>query len=320
MTYLNEHRSEQAEGAFRKPTLHGCAQYVNTNGDHQGKAKDVQAVRGKFKAMKEYYTVIKAWTRKSGVHYDNTNGANIQDVESAKVFDAWVCEKGHSKMKGFCNKGWGYFKTMEEIFPEGVSTGNTSWHGSSGTLGLQSSTQPVPSTSSPSHASNAAVTSHAAVVGAAATHQLTALPLPHHTTSSTTTSPSVSTDPMKATPPPLLPPLCFQLLFKSLWKAHRLPFLLAVREEEQRNQLIMINSVQNTISGLHDTLFSTFRDELTIVHDASKVLYLIPSFANDPQKLIALGEIFADKENVKKASFFLSLKDSPSAGHNVSQD
>ena len=43
--------------------------------------------------MKEYYTVIKAWTRKSGVHYDDTNGANIQDVESAKVFDAWVHEK-----------------------------------------------------------------------------------------------------------------------------------------------------------------------------------------------------------------------------------
>ena len=51
MTYLNEHRSERAEGAFRKPTLHGCAQYVNTKGDHQGKAKDVQAVRGKFKAV-----------------------------------------------------------------------------------------------------------------------------------------------------------------------------------------------------------------------------------------------------------------------------
>ena len=102
----------------------------------------------------------------------------------------------------------------------------------------------------------------------------------------------------------------------------------------------MTNSVQNTISSLCDTIFSTFRDELTIVHDASKALYLIPSFANDPQKLIALGNFFADKENVKKASFFLSLKDSehceyakclyamhctlntpgPSASHNMSQD
>lgn len=267
-------------------------------------------------------------------------------------------------MKGFRNKGWGYFKTMEEIFPEGVSTGNASWRGSSGTLGLQSSTQPVPSTSSPSHASNAAVTSHAAVVGAAATHQLTALPLPHHTTSSTTTSPSVSTDPVgkkrafsavfpdegnttspASSPlfsaPPQVPLESTSSSIPSSRASKRSrPSATQVREEEQRNQLIMINSVQNTISGLRDTLFSTFRDELTVVHDASKALYLIPSFANDPQKLIALGEFFADKENVKKASFFLSLKDSerceyaerlyamhctlnapgPSAGHNVSQD
>ena len=51
MIYLNEHQSEWAEGAFRTPTLHGCAQYINTKGDHQGKAKDVEAVRGKFKAV-----------------------------------------------------------------------------------------------------------------------------------------------------------------------------------------------------------------------------------------------------------------------------
>ena len=71
----------------------------------------------------------------------------------------------------------------------------------------------------------------------------------------------------------------------------------------------MINSAQNCISGLRNTLSTTFQDELTVVHKATKALYLIPSFVNDHNKLLALGEFFSNKENVHKASVFLSFQD-----------
>ena len=60
---------------------------------------------------------------------------------------------------------------------------------------------------------------------------------------------------------------------------------------------------------------TTFRDELTVVHEATKALYLTPSFANDHNKLLVLGEFFSDKENVHKASVFLSFQDKDRAGY-----
>lgn len=43
--------------------------------------------------MKELHAVIRAWVNKSGVHYDNVNGADIKDTESGKVFSEWVSQK-----------------------------------------------------------------------------------------------------------------------------------------------------------------------------------------------------------------------------------
>ena len=49
--YLHEHRSEQGDGTFKKPTLNACALHVNDKGDHQGKPKDVESVKGKFRSV-----------------------------------------------------------------------------------------------------------------------------------------------------------------------------------------------------------------------------------------------------------------------------
>jgi hypothetical protein len=44
--------------------------------------------------MKAIYLVIKEWLeRVSGVHYNDINGADICNGESAKVFDEWVAGK-----------------------------------------------------------------------------------------------------------------------------------------------------------------------------------------------------------------------------------
>ena len=43
--------------------------------------------------MKETHSVIKKWTLKSGVHYDDVHGAKIECEASARVFDEWVSEQ-----------------------------------------------------------------------------------------------------------------------------------------------------------------------------------------------------------------------------------
>ena len=84
---------------------------------------------------------------------------------------------------------------------------------------------------------------------------------------------------------------------------------LQTQEEEQCAQMITINTVQSTISNLHDILAIIFQNELTVVHDTTRALYLIPSFAANKEKIFMLREFFADKANVSLASIFLSLKE-----------
>ena len=51
MHYLKEHSTEWGKGGFKKHTLNSAAEYVNAHGDRQGKLKDLESVRGKFKSV-----------------------------------------------------------------------------------------------------------------------------------------------------------------------------------------------------------------------------------------------------------------------------
>jgi hypothetical protein len=42
------------------------------------------------------YKTIEAYTRVSGAHWDNVNGANIQDTAATAVFDSYIAQKVHS--------------------------------------------------------------------------------------------------------------------------------------------------------------------------------------------------------------------------------
>ena len=86
-------------------------------------------------------------------------------------------------------------------------------------------------------------------------------------------------------------------------------------EDDQCAQMITISTVQNVISNLCDTLSATFQDELTVVHDATRALYLIPSFAADPEKIFMLAEFFGNKQNISFTSIFLSLRDEDRPGY-----
>ena len=90
---------------------------------------------------------------------------------------------------------------------------------------------------------------------------------------------------------------------------------LRTRKDDQCAQMITISMVQNAISNLRDTLSATFWDELTVVHDATRALYLIPSFAADPEKIFTHVEFFGNKQNISFASIFLSLRDKDRPGY-----
>jgi len=78
--------------------------------------------------MKATYNLVNAWKVKSGGHYDNVNGANIQDdTELAQVFDSWVAEEDHEEMETYRNEGWGYYELMFDIFPEGLPAGDDAY-------------------------------------------------------------------------------------------------------------------------------------------------------------------------------------------------
>ena len=78
-------------------------------------------------------------------------------------------------------------------------------------------------------------------------------------------------------------------------------------KEQDLNLLIMVNQVNSAIHALHDTITTGFKDKLTIVSDATKVLYDIPGFMEKPSKIPELGMVFAQNENL--AAMFLSLAD-----------
>ena len=246
-------------------------------------------------------------------------------------------------MKNFCNKGWGYFSMMEEIFPEGGSTGNVSWRGSNGTLGPPLYPPPPPPPLQPSASSGSTVpVSEAAVYAPTITTQHTDnaqadptrinIPTPATSVSAISKSAgkkrvhtmvfldesnasSLPSSPLFSAPhrptesSPSVPPSMQGASKRSQKSA------LQTREDDQRAQMITISTMQNAISNLCDTLSATFRDELTVVHDATRALYLIPSFAADPEKIFTLAEFFGNKQNISFASIFLSLRDEGRPGY-----
>ncbi|KAI9566857.1 hypothetical protein HD554DRAFT_2315254 [Boletus coccyginus] len=72
--------------------------------------------------------MISAWRGKSGVHWDNQRGANIQGTGAEEVFNTFV-EKNPT-MKEFRNKGWTHLEKMDDILPGGGSMGFSSYSAS----------------------------------------------------------------------------------------------------------------------------------------------------------------------------------------------
>ncbi|KAG6375300.1 hypothetical protein JVT61DRAFT_3525 [Boletus reticuloceps] len=341
--YLHDHLGERGDGNFKTSTFSAAAQHIKHH-HSSGKEKDAKSVKYKFSQMKSIYVVIKAWIdHTSGIHYDEINGADIRDEGSAKVFDKWASGKGHEKIKLFHNKGWGYYGLMKDIFPEGAATGGGSYRSTVAVPSAPSTTSPghdelpinTVGASNPSNVSSHGVAyhlstedQHRSAIAAIPSPAHASNPLPVPSVSQGTSSVVSNTGSNKCSYAMLSPDetgthspshlfsasqprtKCSSLPPGSARKRSRTSASRVGAQEAQEvdwTHLIMVNTVNNAIHSLRDTLSIGFRDRLTVVGDATKALYLIPSFSSDMDKVFAMGEFFAANENI--ASMFLSLRE-----------
>ncbi|KAL4065829.1 hypothetical protein J3A83DRAFT_4375082 [Scleroderma citrinum] len=122
--YLHQHHSEWTDGGNFKDSTYGAAAVYLQPFYHKGKVKDVKGIKYRWGQLKHTYTLICTWHRLSGAHWDNVRGANIEGPAASVMFDAFIdARKGNTGMKEFWTSGWKYLESMEEIFPEGGTTG-----------------------------------------------------------------------------------------------------------------------------------------------------------------------------------------------------
>ncbi|KAG2344203.1 hypothetical protein BDR05DRAFT_999357 [Suillus weaverae] len=78
-----------------------------------------------FKELKFVYNTIEAYHNKSGCHWDNNCGANIEGSSTEAVWDEYVSKKTNVLLKPFKTIGWPYFSMMEQILPRHSSAQDT---------------------------------------------------------------------------------------------------------------------------------------------------------------------------------------------------
>ena len=76
-------------------------------------------------------------------------------------------------------------------------------------------------------------------------------------------------------------------------------------QDENRNQLIAIHTMNSAIQNVRDTITTGFRNSLSVVSDATKELYNVPGFKSNSDKVLVVAEFFASNKN--RASMFLSF-------------
>ncbi|KAG2354253.1 hypothetical protein BDR07DRAFT_1210496, partial [Suillus spraguei] len=73
--------------------------------------------RAMISALKQTYNVIQKYHQQSGVHWDNTQGANIEGEAAGSVWNEYISKKGNSIMRPFRVSGWRHFERMDNIIP-----------------------------------------------------------------------------------------------------------------------------------------------------------------------------------------------------------
>ncbi|KAL4064601.1 hypothetical protein J3A83DRAFT_4273217 [Scleroderma citrinum] len=90
---------------------------------HHSELKDVKSIKYKWGILRNHCSVICNWHRLSGVHWDN--------FTATMVFETFLCAKRYASaiMENYQTTGWKYLEKMEDIFPEGGTTGTQAFCG-----------------------------------------------------------------------------------------------------------------------------------------------------------------------------------------------
>ncbi|KIM72681.1 hypothetical protein PILCRDRAFT_15911 [Piloderma croceum F 1598] len=104
--YLWEHRSEGGNGGtFKDVTMRAAAEHIADKHD-----------LGPIKLLKD---------NTSGMHWDNTRGANIEGEAATSAFDNYInASKGNKLMAPFRTKGWTYFEKFQDLIPNASARGS----------------------------------------------------------------------------------------------------------------------------------------------------------------------------------------------------
>ncbi|KAF9237859.1 hypothetical protein BU15DRAFT_34672, partial [Melanogaster broomeanus] len=118
VNYLHEHRAECGEaGNFKEITYNAAATAVGHLYNGGGGVKTGKMVATKWAALKAIYNAIEVYRNRSGVHWDNERGADIQGADAAQVWKDHVVQKGNAAIKPFRNGGWEHYEKIHDIFP-----------------------------------------------------------------------------------------------------------------------------------------------------------------------------------------------------------
>ncbi|KAG0701560.1 hypothetical protein DFH29DRAFT_1000100 [Suillus ampliporus] len=115
LDYLIEHRSKLAGTTFKITTFNLAAAKI-TNKKTLGPMKTGVHCKNKFSSLKLHLNKINYWHNRSGCHWDNMHGTNIQGPSAEEEWTSYInSNKSNAIMKDHKNAGWEYHEKMEQI-------------------------------------------------------------------------------------------------------------------------------------------------------------------------------------------------------------
>ncbi|KIK91703.1 hypothetical protein PAXRUDRAFT_148901, partial [Paxillus rubicundulus Ve08.2h10] len=129
--YLYEHCAEHADaGNFKDPTYNAATVHIKPHFNNVDAVKTGRMVAYKWGTvliyqLKAIYNTIESYCSvKSGFHWDNKNGANIQGADVVDVWDRYE----NAAMRPFQDNRWEHYDKISEIFPSGGATGGMAFN------------------------------------------------------------------------------------------------------------------------------------------------------------------------------------------------
>ncbi|KAG2365550.1 hypothetical protein BDR07DRAFT_1481166 [Suillus spraguei] len=126
-------------GNFKDLTYNGAAEAISEYLQH-GPQKTGVMCKTKWASLKQTYNAIQKYCQQSGVHWNNTTGANIQGDAAASVWNEYVSKKGNSVMHLFRISGYQPHTAIPPPLSSSSSTGVPTEDITTGSIAASTST------------------------------------------------------------------------------------------------------------------------------------------------------------------------------------